>query len=1080
MTEITPAPKEEPTPIELEKKSDAKVETKSEEVTPARSEGEVIAEPETEEKKEEEPPTINEGYLHKRTPKKFMKIWSKSYFVVGTDHIDLENLRLYHKKNVKKSLAPTTTKVPGMVNATSTTTTPAITENPPATSETAPAEPEDVEKVIPKPEEPAVETIEPTKAEEPVVEATEPPKAEESVVETAEAPNTEEVPVVETTDLPVVETTELPKPEEKVEAASTDAEKVNETKEPEDKKPETKEQTVVEEEAKQAETNVSSNFYYKNIAHATKTGNGLLFYYKSDSDARNKKPIGIINLKQVDGVDKVKNLEGAGRQFAFTIETNYRLFELSAESEAERNRWIRTIKEKIEEVDKIDVESSDEYKATYNKLEKGTAFVPQKSDNITSDTEMFSGDEDIETPKRDINNVDVNKRRSVFSNLFFGKKPSTTDHSTLVTTSETINEDGTKEVINETTEIITSEEVLKTEEIKTEEVPPKSPHKPSRFPFNISFSKKVEKGPDTKEETTEIKEEVVVKEKTTEETTKEATNAETSAETSAAAITANGEEIPEEKEEKKKGWIENFNPFKKAAGKEAQKEEITENEETNTEQTKTDTADTPTEEETRQKEHKDGIFKNLFKGKAKEETHHETKAETTEVVNEASVEDATIEAKGEGKTVTEEKSVEPSTEKQEDHTRTILGVKLPFGVKSKHTSDEKPEKSEDKVESKSDENVEPKEPANTEAKEDDKKDDKKEKKEKSKKEKKKKDNEHEKEKKEGEDSSSSESSDGSSGGVVRRVTKIWRRNKSHKTDSSHREVTIEASEESEEKKEVETSDAKSTEKVEKAPVQTSEQTIPESSNESTEEKVKKDEEKKKEKSSIFENFRRISSGIGKRQNSLPQDSTHEKVESTNAAAVASASEATDVENADKTAKIVEEELDQQLTFIDGPKKGNLYKQTQFLKNLEIRYFVLSKDKQLIYYRSDKDPSGSKTIELSDSKVGVKVLEGKPHYLFDLETKTRTFRLGAETEEERDSWIQALKEAGVALVPAPAEKEPTSSKKTEEVSTRLEVTKSETNLQEEIDAVAASVAETQEPTTTSDIVVETKEEKETTA
>ncbi|CAI2177793.1 13894_t:CDS:2 [Funneliformis geosporum] len=1045
MTEITPAPKEEPIPIELEKKSDVKAEPKSEEVTP---EVEITAVPETNEKKEELPSTITEGYLQKRTPKTIMKIWSKSYFTVGTDPISLDNLRLYHKKNVKK--------VP---------------------SETAPAETEVVEKIISKVEEPALETIEPTKAEEPVAEATETTKAEESVVETAEPPKTE---------VPVAETTEVSKPEEPVVAASTDAEKVDETKEPEDKKPEIKEQpistTIVEEEAKHAETNVS-NSYYKNIAHATKTGNGLLFYYKSDSDARNKKqPLGIINLKEVDGVDKVYPIDDcAGKPFVFKVETNYRLFELAAESNVERDRWIKTIKEKIEEADKIDVESSEEYKATYSKLEGGNAFINHKSDNIMSDTEMFSGDEEnTDPPKRNVKNVDPNRRRSVFTQLFFGgRKASTSDATTLVTTSETINEDGTKEVITETSEIITTEEVLKTEDIKTEEGSPKSPHKPSRFPFNISFSKKVEKGHDTKEETTtsEIIKEVVVKEKATEEAT--------NAEASAAVITANGVEVTEEnKDEKheekhKKGWIENLNLFKKVAGKETQKEEITETEETNTEQTKADHAETPAEEEAheiRHKEHKDGIFKNLFKGKAKDETPHETKGETTEVVNEASAEDTTIEAKGEGKTETEEKSAETPTDKQDDHSRTILGVKLPFGAKSKHVSEEKTETSEDKVESKSDEQVEPKKSENKEEKDDEKKEDKKEKKEKSKKEKKKKEKEHEKEKKEADDSSStsSSSSDSSGGGVVRRVTQIWRRNKSHKTDSSHREVVNEASEENEEKKEAETSEAKSTEKVEKAP----EQTIPESSNESTEDKVKKDDEKKKEKTSIFENLKRISSGLGKRQNSLPQEATHEKVESTDSAAVASALEATDVENVDKKAKIEENESVQNIL-----KKGNLHKQTQFRKNLEIRYFELTKDKKLVYNRSETDFSATKSIDLSDSKVKlslVKAHEGKSPYLFDLETKTRTFKIGADTEEERDSWIQSLKEVGVTLVSAPTEKEqPTSSQKTEEVSTRLEVTKSETNLQEEIDAVAASVSETQEPTTTSDIV-ETKEEKETTA
>ncbi len=187
------------------------------------------------------------------------------------------------------------------------------------------------------------------------------------------------------------------------------------------------------------------------------------------------------------------------------------------------------------------------------------------------------------------------------------------------------------------------------------------------------------------------------------------------------------------------------------------------------------------------------------------------------------------------------------------------------------------------------------------------------------------------------------------------------------------------------------------------------------------------------------------------------------------AAVASASEATDdVENVDKTqeattTKVEEKEKEpenavQKHVIPEGLKKGNLHKQ----------------------------PSTQKSIDItSDCKV--KIPEGKsPHFLFELDTKLRNFKFYADSEEERDSWIKALKECGVTFVPSQHEKEQsTSSKKPDDVSNRLEVPNSETNLEEEVskaaDAiVAASASETQEPTKKPEETKETAEKEATTS
>jgi hypothetical protein len=89
---------------------------------------------------------------------------------------------------------------------------------------------------------------------------------------------------------------------------------------------------------------------------------------------------------------------------------------------------------------------------------------------------------------------------------------------------------------------------------------------------------------------------------------------------------------------------------------------------------------------------------------------------------------------------------------------------------------------------------------------------------------------------------------------------------------------------------------------------------------------------------------------------------------------------------------------------EGFKKGTLQKQSQIIKTLSQRYFVLNKeDKKLYYYRASDDPTFEKSIELSaDCKV-IMVDKNK----FDLETEARTYKFIAESEEERNSWTSSL-------------------------------------------------------------------------
>lgn len=165
----------------------------------------------------------------------------------------------------------------------------------------------------------------------------------------------------------------------------------------------------------------------------------------------------------------------------------------------------------------------------------------------------------------------------------------------------------------------------------------------------------------------------------------------------------------------------------------------------------------------------------------------------------------------------------------------------------------------------------------------------------------------------------------------------------------------------------------------------------------------------------------IINGNSNQQDSLlSQESKQEKVgtaETAEIVAVTPASEATEP------------------VIPEGIKTGNLQKQSQLLKTFDRRYFVLTKD-TLYYYKSSNDPSNEKSIDIS-SDCNVKIVEGTT---FDLEAKSRTYTLIADSVEERDSWIKELKECNVNVIPSGKEKS-TFNKKNEE-STKLEILKSE--------------------------------------
>jgi len=113
------------------------------------------------------------------------------------------------------------------------------------------------------------------------------------------------------------------------------------------------------------------------IAHATQTGKGLLYYYKSENKVHTGEPLGIINLRDVETVDILHDI---GRDHAFYVKSKHRNFHFAAESETMRKSWVKTIQTKSSEAKKTPtIEHTDAYKDVYYKLVNRRAFVTQKT-----------------------------------------------------------------------------------------------------------------------------------------------------------------------------------------------------------------------------------------------------------------------------------------------------------------------------------------------------------------------------------------------------------------------------------------------------------------------------------------------------------------------------------------------------------------------------------------------------------------------------------------------------------------------------------------------------------------------------
>ncbi|KAG0237865.1 hypothetical protein BGW41_008291 [Actinomortierella wolfii] len=151
-----------------------------------------------------------------------------------------------------------------------------------------------------------------------------------------------------------------------------------------------------------------------NIAHATQTGKGLLFYHKSDNSTHVANPLGVINLRDVNAVEKI---EKSSKGHSFVVKTKSRDYHFAAGSDKEAKSWVKAIQAKSNDAKASqDPYDSPQFQQVYQKLVAREAFEHAKnSASILSDNEPMSDGEpeDIEVDKE--GKPLVKKRKSFFN-----------------------------------------------------------------------------------------------------------------------------------------------------------------------------------------------------------------------------------------------------------------------------------------------------------------------------------------------------------------------------------------------------------------------------------------------------------------------------------------------------------------------------------------------------------------------------------------------------------------------------------------------------------------------------------------
>ncbi|KAK9728989.1 hypothetical protein K7432_000627 [Basidiobolus ranarum] len=274
---------------------------------------------------------------------------------------------------------------------------------------------------------------------------------------------------------------------------------------------------------------------FHNIATATVSGEGLMFYFKSNNPDHVEVPLGVINLEDVQSVATAK----ASKPHAFCVKTNARDYILAAPSSDEAKQWVHTIQQKLDSLATLsNVTETSQYKEAYERLVTRQAFNSKSASTIPtgilSDSEVLSGSdnekENEPTPvaaaapeteaveasaEPEVSVVEESavvsenveeapKRRSVFGGLksLIKKSEKTSDSSIeVVPVAEESAEskevvEAQAEVVPETPvedvpaeqveEVANAEEAAEVVEVKAEE--PEAEHKPSR-PMSFGIPK---------------------------------------------------------------------------------------------------------------------------------------------------------------------------------------------------------------------------------------------------------------------------------------------------------------------------------------------------------------------------------------------------------------------------------------------------------------------------------------------------------------------------------------------------------------------------------------------------------------
>ncbi|KAG0083143.1 hypothetical protein BGZ92_011053 [Podila epicladia] len=157
-----------------------------------------------------------------------------------------------------------------------------------------------------------------------------------------------------------------------------------------------------------------------NIAHATQTGKGLLFYHKSDDSSHVANPLGVINLRDVNSVERV---EKSSKNRSFVVSTKNRDYHFSAGTSQEAKGWVKAIQEKSEEAKAAkDPYESPQFGEVYKQLVAREAFDHAKNSVTIVDDNLSDGEpDDIEVNSS--GTPIVKKRKS-----FFGFSAVATSH----------------------------------------------------------------------------------------------------------------------------------------------------------------------------------------------------------------------------------------------------------------------------------------------------------------------------------------------------------------------------------------------------------------------------------------------------------------------------------------------------------------------------------------------------------------------------------------------------------------------------------------------------------------------------